>query len=130
MITTADLTGALLAMFEGERLTAYRDSGGVLTIGFGHTKDVEEGQVITHEQAIEFMKADAAPLFALVAGFPAIKGAALCSFGFNCGKGALQNVLAHADSLDNPRHTTDRHGIVQPGLVARRRLEKMLVDLA
>jgi lysozyme len=37
---------------EGCRLTAYRDSGDVLTIGWGHTgKDVYEGQVITLDQA-------------------------------------------------------------------------------
>ena len=40
-------------------LTAYRDSGGVLTIGWGHTgSDVFEGQVITEQQAETLYKKD------------------------------------------------------------------------
>ena len=38
--------------FEGLRLAAYRDQGGVLTIGYGHTgHDVVAGLVITQAQA-------------------------------------------------------------------------------
>jgi GH24 family phage-related lysozyme (muramidase) len=126
----AELTVALITMFEGERLTAYADSGGIWTIGIGHTQDVHEGQVITHEQAIQYFIADCSPLLALVAGFPVLKGAALASFGFNCGIARLKDVLAGKDSIDLPRHTQDRHGNVLPGLVARRRIEKMLIDLS
>jgi|SRR5882672_4570598 len=43
---------------EGLVLTAYRDTGGVLTIGYGHTKDVHEGQVITAEQAKDMLVQD------------------------------------------------------------------------
>jgi lysozyme len=131
--TTQDLAGALLAIFEGPniRLAAYQDSGGVWTIGRGHTgPEVVEGLECTYEQAMAWLASDEAPLFALLSGVPTIRAAALASFGFNCGRGALKNVLAGADAIDNPRHTTDKHGIVQPGLVARRRLEKMLIDLA
>ena len=34
----------LIKKFEGCETTAYQDSVGVWTIGFGHTKGVEEGQ--------------------------------------------------------------------------------------
>ena len=128
--TLAEVTASLIVTFEGEKLTAYQDSGGVWTIGIGHTKDVQPGQRITHEQAVQFFIADCAPLLALVAGFPTLQGAALASFGFNCGIARLRDVLAGHDSIDLPRHTQDRHGTVLPGLVARRRLEKMLIDLA
>ena len=43
---------ALLKEFEGCKLKAYRDIVGILTIGYGHTgKDVNDGQVLTQEEA-------------------------------------------------------------------------------
>jgi lysozyme len=129
-VTIAELAGALIATFEGERLTAYRDSGGVLTIGFGHTgKDVTEGRVITHAQAVFLLQQDAAPLFQLVAHLPVAHAAALVSFGYNCGRSRMEAVLAGHDTIANPVHTTDRQGHVLPGLVARRRLEETLSAL-
>lgn len=50
----------LLKNFEGCRLTAYKDQGGLLTVGFGHTGGVQEGQHITQDQADEFLRADLA----------------------------------------------------------------------
>jgi len=49
----------LVALSEGLRLTAYRDSVGVLTIGYGHTgPDVYEGQTITKEEAESLLMRD------------------------------------------------------------------------
>ncbi len=42
---------ALIKKFEGLELEAYQDSVGVWTIGYGHTKDVEKGLIITEEEA-------------------------------------------------------------------------------
>jgi len=42
---------ALIKKFEGCELRSYKDSVGVLTIGYGHTKGVEEGMTITKEEA-------------------------------------------------------------------------------
>ena len=128
--TLPELAAALIAVFEGEKLTAYQDSGGVWTIGIGHTKGVCEGQQITEEQAIQFFLDDQYPLLAMLTGRPVLEAAALASFGFNCGKGALLNVLQGKDSIENPNHMQDRHGNVLPGLVARRRLESMLIAAA
>lgn len=50
---------ALLRSFEGCELKAYRDSGGVLTIGFGHTRDVREGQCISQAMADEMLALEA-----------------------------------------------------------------------
>ena len=48
----------LIKKFEGCRLKAYRCPAGVLTIGYGHTKGVKSGQVITQEQAEELLHKD------------------------------------------------------------------------
>jgi lysozyme len=48
----------LIKQFEGLRLKAYRDSVGVLTIGYGHTKGVHSVMKITDSQASEYLVAD------------------------------------------------------------------------
>ena len=48
----------LIKKFEGCRLMAYRCPAGVLTIGYGHTKGVKSGQVITQAQAEELLHKD------------------------------------------------------------------------
>lgn len=48
----------LIKKFEGCRLKAYRCPAGVLTIGYGHTKGVKAGQVITQAQADELLRKD------------------------------------------------------------------------
>jgi GH24 family phage-related lysozyme (muramidase) len=130
--TTAQLAAALIAVFEGpERLTAFRDGGGVLTIGRGHTgRDVTEGLTITHDQAVAFFAQDQQPLLTLVAGMPPVGAAAYVSFGYKCGRGALHAVLNGLDKVSNPLHTTDRHGNVEPGLVSRRLLESLPIASA
>ena len=45
----------LLKYFEGCRLTAYQDSVGVWTIGYGHTKGVYDGMTITQEEAEQML---------------------------------------------------------------------------
>jgi|TARA_R110002049_G_scaffold120985_1_gene275581 lysozyme len=45
---------ALIKKFEGCELEAYRCSANVLTIGYGHTKGVKEGDTITKDEA-EYM---------------------------------------------------------------------------
>ena len=45
----------LLKYFEGCKLTAYQDSVGVWTIGYGHTKGVYEGMTITQEEAEQML---------------------------------------------------------------------------
>ena len=45
--------------FEGLRLAAYQDVGGVWTIGYGHTgKGVSRGRTITQAEADELLRAD------------------------------------------------------------------------
>ena len=48
----------LIKKFEGCELTAYQDSVDVWTIGFGHTKGVEEGDEITQDEAEEMLASE------------------------------------------------------------------------
>jgi lysozyme len=121
---------ALIAVFEGERLSAYQDSGGVWTIGMGHTgPDVYRGLTITSEHSLEDFDTDIQPMLirALqISEHPqklslrAWQMAALISFGYNCGLAAMN----HPENMAEFIH--DRHGNVLSGLVARRRLEAAL----
>ena len=57
MKTTEKLLNQMM-VFEGLRLTAYRDAAGVLTIGYGHTKGVREGDRISPYWAQELLQMD------------------------------------------------------------------------
>ncbi len=137
MTLTADLAARIIQTIEGLKLVAYRDTGGVLTVGFGHTRGVVEGMVITRDQAYQFFEDDVRPLLALVTNLNPIEGSALVSFGFNCGVGAMRRALPGGDiqvtldgflTPDNKLYgQTDRKGNLLPGLIARRRLEAGLV---
>ena len=125
-MTKEKLAAALIRVFEGLHLVAYPDSGGVMTIGFGHTAGVHQGMTCTVDQAIAWLAYDAAPLFTLMAGKPLFASAAYVSFGYNCGYHALELVLAGKATLTNFTH--DKHGNIQNGLVNRRALEQTLID--
>lgn len=45
----------LIKFFEGLELNAYKCAAGVWTIGYGHTKGVQEGDSISEEQANEML---------------------------------------------------------------------------
>ena len=125
-----DFPSSLLICLEGLRLHAYQDSGEVWTIGVGHIKDVKQGDTCTYQQALEWLQEDGSYLYSKVTSLDLLSQAAYISFGYNCGVGSLLGVLSGSGSISNPIHTTDREGIVQPGLVARRNLELSLLTLA
>lgn len=132
MTTLIELATDLIAVFEGCKLTAYKDSGGVWTIGIGHTgPDVVEGLTITPIQAQALFIKDQAHLINAIppVTFSTSESAALISFGYNCGLSKMLAVIAGTDSILNPVHQTDRHGNVLPGLVSRRNLENSLYNL-
>lgn len=79
---------------EGCVLTAYQDTGGVWTIGYGHTGHVQPGEVWTLEQAKEQLVKDAKTAIDCVNGkvkVPLTQNQfnALVSFVFNIGTGAF-----------------------------------------
>ena len=85
----------LIKNFEGLRLTAYKCPAGVPTIGYGHTKNVKMGDVITLDQANIYLLQDLkGSIFCVneydkIYNFTQNEFDALVSFTFNCGKGNL-----------------------------------------
>jgi lysozyme len=78
---------------EGCVLTAYRDTGGVWTIGYGHTGNVTPGQVISEQDAKELLIKDAQMAIDCVNNKTKVpltqnQFNALVSFTFNVGTGA------------------------------------------
>lgn len=88
------LAEGFISSFEGCRLSAYKCSAGVWTIGYGHTKGVREGDTCTEEQAKEWLIDDIRETQTLLAHYvnvPVSEGefVALVSLAFNVGVGAL-----------------------------------------
>jgi lysozyme len=87
---------ALIKRLEGLRLRAYRCEAGKLTIGWGHTGDVKETDVISEHQAEAILDADLDKYERMVAGAVKVplnenQFAALVSFAFNVGPGRKAN---------------------------------------
>ncbi|WP_330114087.1 lysozyme [Pseudomonas sp. JS3066] len=137
---TSDAGVALVQGYEGLRLTAYRDSVGVLTIGYGHTgADVKQGMTITRDEAERLLRDDlhdAESAVEKAVRVPMTQGQfdALVSFVFNLGAGRLQtstllrklndrNYIGAADEF--PRWNK-AGGKVLAGLTARRGAERAL----
>lgn len=86
----------LIQHHEGLRLTAYKDSAGVPTIGYGSTKGVRMGDEITEAQALELLEADVerhADGVREAVDVPLTQHQfdALVSFAFNVGVGAFRD---------------------------------------
>lgn len=130
------LAAKLIQSFEGCKLMAYWDpTGQTWTIGFGHTKNVISYDKITLEEAVRFFEQDSAPLIALVKDRPLIEAAALVSFGYNCGIGALKRVLSGSIHIDHEEfmagdssYGDTSRGVRLAGLFARRQLEAALIE--
>lgn len=88
------LAAGFISSFEGCRLSAYKCSAGVWTIGYGHTECVREGDVCTEEQAKAWLIDDIRETQTLIAHYvnvPVSEGefVALVSLAFNVGVGTL-----------------------------------------
>ena len=127
--------------FEGLRLKAYWDKDGkVWTIGWGHTRGVKQGMVITKAQAEQFLADDLAPIERHLTADLGEDGVlqcqfdALCSFCFNLGVGAymkstLRKYVKAGRDADADREFgkwVHAGGRVLPGLVRRRKAEAEL----
>jgi lysozyme len=128
-----DLIFSLLDIFEGCKLTAYKDTGGVWTIGFGHTgPEVIEGLVWTQDQAKAQLSKDTSLLLKVVSqksNLSIAAQAAYVDFGYNCGIGSLAKVFSGIDQISNPKYCHDMHGNVLSYLQKRRSLEELLIQL-
>lgn len=131
---TSEIGRKELCEYEGIRYKAYRDTGGVWTIGVGHTgPEVHKGLVVDKNQVdqwlVEDLKEaeDAIHRWVVV---PLTQGQfdALASFVFNIGEYAFRKSTLlkklNAKDYDGARNQFKRwvldDGMVQPGLVKRR----------
>lgn len=96
MLRTSDNGIAKIKQWEGFRAKAYRDGGGVWTIGYGHTSDalfeVKPNSVITEEKAEELLRHDLREAEDAVNAYVKVplnqnQFDALVSFTFNVGVG-------------------------------------------
>ena len=130
----------LIKRFEGCRLTAYKCSAGVWTIGYGHTSGVYAGMRITQAQADALLRQDlekferyvnSTAYVPITAQLNDNQFAALVSFAFNCGQGNLKRLCAGRNTAQiaaaMPQYCTAA-GRKLPGLVQRRAAEVALFN--
>src|SRR6056297_1276916 len=95
---------------EGLRLKAYKCPAGVWTIGYGHTKGVREGDVITEEEAEKLLQEDVMLTEQFITRIASrlkktIDGnqfSALVSFVYNIGTGAFKRSTLYTLLLNDP----------------------------
>ena len=121
--------------YEGFRARAYRCSAGVLTIGWGHTAGVKEGDVVDAHEAEEMLRADLEDVAARLAPFINVrvtKGQfiALLSLAFNIGVTGLtgkcpklMRALNAREYEECAKQFLDITSGGVPGLVRRRKAE-------
>lgn len=123
---------------EGCKLTAYRDVGGKLTIGIGHTgKDVKVGMAITEEQAMLIFKKDISKFekhvnkYHEIYNFNQNQFNALVSFAFNIGnidqltKNGTRTIQEISNKLTSYTYCNGKYS---SGLYNRRRKEQHLFN--
>lgn len=135
----------LVRDFEGLSLSAYRCPAGILTIGYGHTGDVYEGQRVTAADANMLLISDLDKVALHVNRFLSIDVSqrqfdALCSFAFNVGAwdgGLSTSTLLRKLNQGDIQGAEDEFGrwvyatvngkkTKMPGLVRRREAEAKL----
>ena len=139
MSTTNAAGLELIESFEGDELTAYPDSGGVWTDGYGHTAGVKPGDHITQAQAVTYLQGDVKSAENAVEACVEInltqnEFSALVSFEYNTGALATSPGLALINSKlfeaawDDHfcLYIHDENGNTLEGLVRRRAAERAL----
>lgn len=134
----------LIKQFEGLKLNAYQDSGGVWTIGYGTTSingvPVYPGQSITEAQANEYLlahlKTQVSPIINTKTKAPITQSMydALCCFTYNLGSGNFSkssmlkelNSTKYLDSATMIMDYNKDNGVILNGLTRRRAAEKNL----
>lgn len=134
----------LIKSFEGLRLKAYQDGGGVWTIGYGHTRDVMKGDTLSKAQAEAlFLKEiqDQEQALSRLLGDNGImvnenEFSALLSFIYNLGTLALAHSTLFKLLVNKAQPKPEvakqflrwnhDNGVVVPGLTRRREAEAAL----
>ena len=132
---------SLIKKFEGCRLKAYYCSGGVLTIGYGHTGGVKETDTITQEEADKLLKGDVLKFEKYVSDNVKVdldqsQFDALVAWTFNLGPGNLREStmlkkLNNGEYESVPfemRRWNKAGGKTLDGLIRRREAESLLFE--
>jgi lysozyme len=132
---------SLIKKFEGCKLEAYRCSANVLTIGFGHTKNVQEGMTISQDMADSLLKADIQEFEEYVEALVTVpltqcQFDALVAWTFNLGAGNLKSSTLLMELNQGKyelvpsemRRWNKAGGQVLEGLIRRREAEGLLFD--
>lgn len=102
-----DVAIELIKRWEGFRQYAYRDVGGIWTIGYGRAYGVKEGDYVTEAQAEQMLAEDLKPTFLAIqdlqtqipVALSIYQRGALASFAYNVGVSALRNSKSVAGRL-------------------------------
>ena len=127
----------LIKKYEGFSAKAYRCPAGVLTIAYGHTSGVKEGDTVTQAQAESLLYDDIASVYIKVASYDnkyhwnENEFCALISFGYNLGVNSIdqltfQGTRSKAEIADAILKYNKANGKVLAGLVTRRQEERKL----
>lgn len=140
---------AVMKEHEELRLKAYRCPSGVLTIGYGHTRNVKTGQIINKDTAEKFFVEDVEAVERLVDREPFAKDLsqgqydALVSFLFNVKYSSYQTSTLRRKIINNVNDVTipdefrrwvygtdpvTKKKIKLPGLVKRREWEASMYE--
>jgi len=140
-ITAWDKMVTRVKHYESFKPKAYRCCGGKMTIGYGYTKDVKWGDVVTKEKALklleeELLEAKGHVLRIVKVPLKNHQLAALTSFTFNCGQGALRTLVSgEGNRLNHGNYESIKRimpkyriagGKVRRGLELRRKWEVSL----
>ncbi len=131
-----------IRMFESSGkpiLKAYKDSGGHWTIGYGHTQDVKEGDIITPDKAEHYLMDDVELVELYLSHFVKVplrqnQYDALVDFIFNMGIGkfAKSTLLLKLNNYDYEGAANEferwdiKNAKENPGLITRHRMQKEL----
>ena len=132
---------ALIKKFEGCELKAYRCAANVLTIGYGHTKDVTEDMEITQEKAENMLRHELIDYCNYVDMYVEVpleqhQFDSLVSWTYNLGptnlkSSTLLKVLNGKDYEGVPaqiKRWNKANGEVKKGLIRRREAEALMFE--
>ena len=139
LMVTSEEGASLIKKFEGCKLEAYQCAAGVWTIGYGHTKEVSEGDAISQFEAEDLLTYDLQEFEAYVTDYVSVplkqnEFDALVSWTFNLGSGNLRSSTLLKKLNDHKykevpteiRRWNKAAGKVLDGLVRRREAESLL----
>jgi len=140
-MTYSDEGLELTKQFEGCKLKAYQDQGGVWTIGYGHTRGVKAGDVCTQEQADAWLQEELASAANFVESSIDVEITqgqfdALVDFVYNLGPRALKystlRALINSGQMDRAADEFKRWNhigkVENAGLTRRRTAEKAMFE--